>query len=186
MRVLTVAVVLTALVLSASGASRRAVAQIVPMPSGPDVCTAGHAMQNAGFRYPPGWNLVAGPTGTVLMGNLGPVYAYLPGASGYQAIPPGTPLEAGAGYWAYFPSTTSGHLLTDGSLKLPIPLPAGRFIVIGNPFVEPVTIIGADIAYGYDPTQGYYAVTTLQTGQAAWAFSVSGGVVTFTPASPCG
>ena len=68
---------------------------IVPGPSGPTV------------TYPAGWNLAAGPTGTVLRGAAGALYTLQANDSSYEVLPVSTPLQDGWGYWAYFPSTTT-------------------------------------------------------------------------------
>lgn len=56
--------------------------------------------------YQAGWNLVAGPAGTVLTGAAGSLYTYQANDSSYEVLPVSTALTAGVGYWAYFPSTT--------------------------------------------------------------------------------
>ena len=67
-----------------------------------------------------------------------------------------------------------------------IALPAGHFIMVGNPTDGPVSVSGADVVDTFNPaTNAYTTVTgtaTLGPGQGAWAFSRAGGTLTLTPA----
>ncbi len=47
------------------------------------------------LSFPLGWSTVAGPSGTIVSGNIGPMYAFRPGDSTYEAVPNGSPLKAG-------------------------------------------------------------------------------------------
>jgi hypothetical protein len=138
--------------------------------------------------YTAGWNLVAGFPGlggaiTVLPGVTGSLYTFQTGDTAYQVFPISTPLEPGRGYWAYFATPTSVVLPQMGPALQPFsqPLPAGQFVMIGNPFPTTATVSGADVVYVYDQRNGYQQTTTLQTGQGAWAYSAAGGTVTFAP-----
>jgi PKD repeat protein len=138
-------------------------------------------------QYAAGWNLVSGPTGTVVTGNVGPLYSFPPGATTYQVIQNGTPLNAGQGYWAYFPTaaTSSIAFVTAQTPRTAsVQAPAGQFFQIGNPGNTVATISGADAVDAFDPaTNSYVQTTTLQPGQAAWVYSAAGGTITITNAA---
>jgi IPT/TIG domain len=127
--------------------------------------------------YFAGWNIVGGPTGTIISGSTGPLYTYQAGNTAYQTIPPGSPLTQPQGYWAYFQVPMSGTIPAIAPQTLTVSLPASQWIMIGNPGNTTATITGADVVYIYDGAQ-YQAVTTLTPGQGAWAISVAGGVAT--------
>ncbi len=159
-----------------------------PGPAVPPVsaCRAGFS----DFTYPAGWNLVAGYQATIVLDPEGPLYTYQAGDSAYQALPFWTVLEPGTGYWAYFDGP--GEVYGAGPPPLPQPvtldLPAGQFIMIGNPFASSASIEGADdyadIVYTYEPGNGYTRARSLAPGQGAWAYSAAGGPITLTLASP--
>ena len=136
-------------------------------------------MQPAGTQvtYAAGWNLVSGPTGAAITGSDGPLYAFRAGDTNYETVAPGTPLVAGAGYWAFFDTPMNEMLPAGGTQPLSVPLPAGQFVLVGNPGSTPATLSGADAAFSYDPVKGYQATTVLLPGQGAWAFSAAGGVL---------
>jgi hypothetical protein len=128
--------------------------------------------------YASGWNIVGGPTGTVVPAAVGPLYTYQAGNTAYQQLPPGSTLTAGQGYWAYFNSATSGNIPTAAGQTLTITLPAGNWIMVGNPGNTSATVTGADVVYTYNATAGYQQTTTLLPGQGGWAISVLGGSAT--------
>jgi hypothetical protein len=130
--------------------------------------------------YPAGWNLVAG-TGLPLMGSDGPLYTFDPAAGSYQTVPAGTRLTPGAGYWAFFDCPTQRSLPVVAPQQASPQLPAGKWVMIGDPNFSPVSVSGADVVYIYLPGSGYEQATTLQPGQGAWAYSAAGGTVTFGP-----
>lgn len=67
----------------------------------------------------------------------------------------------------------------------PIPLPAGQWVMIGDPYTVPIAFSGADAVYVYDTTTGeYQQVTALFGGQGAFAYSASGGQLVFQTAPP--
>ena len=141
---------------------------------------------NPGLRPPPvtvtyaaGWNLVAGPAGTIIAGANGPLYTFQAGGSTYETLPASSPLQPGVGYWAYFAQASSQTLPAGPTQPVSATrqLPAGQFIMIGNPGTRPATVAGADVVYIYDPAQGYQPASVLQPGQGAWAFSASEGSV---------
>jgi hypothetical protein len=146
----------------------------------PTVTVTNPAPTGLTVTYSPGWNLVAGPTGTVVTGNIGPLYAFRPGDSSYEVIPTGTPLTAGTGYWAYFSQTTTSSLGSFNPGSMTEQLPAGQFVMVGNPGAMSATVSGADIVYTYSVSAGYQRTTTLAPGQGAWAFSANGGTVSLT------
>jgi len=133
--------------------------------------------------YSAGWNIVAGPTGTTLTGTFGPLYTMQNGSNAYQTLPAGTPLQAGAGYWAYFnaPTTMSLALASYGTVS--VPLPPGQYVLIGNPGSTSATVTGASSVLTYTPgASGYTQASQLAPGQGAWAVSLAGGTATIAPA----
>lgn len=132
--------------------------------------------------YPAGENLISGPPGTVVSGAQGPLYTYQAADSGYETIAAGTPLQAGLGYWADFAAPTTVILAPAQSLfsggSITVPLPAGHWIMVGNPWSSQATLSGADAIFTYDPVKGYAAAISLAPGQGAWAISVKGGTLT--------
>ncbi len=130
----------------------------------------------------PGWNLVGGPTGTTVNGNSGALYTYQAADTTYESLSVGTPLQGSLGYWAYFNTPGSLSLPPVGPQSQTVSLPAGHWVMIGNPGTSPVTVTGADIVYTYNAsiTTGspYTSTTTLQPGQGAWAISNNGGTAT--------
>ena len=136
--------------------------------------------------YPQGWNLVAGPPGTVFGGASGPLYT-IPNTSplacntSYAASSLlGTAQPQAGVYWAYFdrpatvtlPFTAPGPGPTLGGIYL-IP---GCWEMVGNPTDGPVNVRFADAVYVYDPTSGRWNETDqLQAGQGAFAYSNGGG-----------
>jgi len=132
--------------------------------------------------YAAGWNLVAGPSGMVLTGTSGSLYALRAGDTGYETVAAATPLTAGNGYWAYFTGPETTTLPQNVSQPGATPLPAGQFVLVGNPSSMPVTVAGADTVLAYDPVRGYQSVSTLQPGQGAWAYSANGGMLTMSVA----
>jgi len=126
--------------------------------------------------YSSGWNIVAGPTGTVLSGNNGPLYTFLEGDTDYETISVGIALTQPNGYWAYFSGgATNGSIPTGGPQTLTVNLPAGQWVMIGNPGNTAAAVTGADVVYTYSTVGGYQAATTLAPGQGGWAISMNGG-----------
>lgn len=129
-----------------------------------------------------GWNLIAGPAGTVLTGVDQPLYTFQAGDVAYEAIDPGTPLQEGLGYWAYFSKPPVFSFLHPGPPVPPaITLPAGQYIMVGNPLQQAVRLSGADVAYQYDAQYGAYrSDTLLPPGTGAWVYSAAGGTLSMT------
>ncbi len=138
----------------------------------------------ARLTYPPGWNLVGGPAGTVITGASGPLYGFPAGAQDYQVLPSDTPLEAGAGYWAHFDALSPQVLPASAPFGTTLELPAGAFVLIGNPRATISVVYGADVVYIYDAVLGYESTLTLQPGQGAWAFSARGATITIANFAP--
>lgn len=139
----------------------------------------------ATITYPAGWVLVGGPTGTVISGNVGPLYSWRAGDPTYEVIPPGTSLTAGMGYWAYFTvggSATFPPIPLATTVSTSVPLPPMQFEMIGNPGTTPATVSGADVVLIYQPGGGYQQTNTLPPGRGAWAMSYAGGQAVITPA----
>lgn len=147
---------------------------------------SGRAVAGTTVNYAQGWNLVAGPPGTVLEDAASPMYTSGGADGGYQSLPASAPLSAGIGYWVYFPSAVSVTLAVN---TLPITsrvLPTRTFVLVGNAGNDVAVVDGADALYTYDPVDGIYAsATMLQPGQGAWAYSESGGTVTIIPRVAC-
>lgn len=157
--------VVTLTVTDSTGVSGNASATITVIPTGISV------------TYQPGWNLIALPPGAYIPGPLGPLYTFQAGNTDYQVAQNG---QSGLGYWAYFSTPTTAVLPLTLPDSVTLQLPAGQFIMVGNPSSKTATVSGADIVYTYSPTDGYQATTTLQPGQGAWVFSYNGGTVTIT------
>lgn len=128
--------------------------------------------------YHAGWNLVGAPDGTRFAGADGPMFTLQAGDDSYEALPPGTPATAGFGYWIYFPLARTVQL-EDGAASVSLALPAGRWVLVGNPSgTQSATVRGADAVFAYDPLRGYRPVLSLAPGEGAWAFSAGGGTLT--------
>jgi PKD repeat protein len=146
--------------------------------------------------YPTGWSLIGVPSETRLTGTLGPLYAWPfplcslaqppppppgseagsvtqpPCATAYEAIPPGSTLQTGHGYWAYFPQQTTVALPFVPWQSPDFVLPPGQYMMVGNPGTTPAVVRGADAVFVYDTASGEYRPTdTLQPGQGAWVYA---------------
>lgn len=135
--------------------------------------------------YAAGWNLAGGPSGTVLNGAAGSLFALRAGDTNYESFPANTGLSGGIGVWAYFPTATTVTLplvSAPASGGLQIALPANQYIMAGNPFDGQATVSGADVVLSYNAAAGQYVQsTTLNPGQGAWVFSRNGGTLTIAP-----
>lgn len=136
--------------------------------------------------YPAGWNLIAGPEGTVFSSAGGPLYTLQAGDAAYTASAAAAPVHGGYGYWAYFPQAQL--IRFTGAVRLPqtITVPAGQYVLIGNPATETVSVSpGADLLLSYDPVSHAYTPTSvLLPGQGAWAYSIDGVVLTVSSLTP--
>ena len=142
-----------------------------------------HAQQSPSetVTYAAGWNLVGAPSATTFAEAIGPLYSLNAEGTGYGIVPTVTRLPAGIGYWAYFAEPTEKTLSNGNSEPISGTAPAGQFIMIGNPFLIPATVHGADAVFIYDPVQGYELTSTIPVGQGAFAYSAAGATVTITP-----
>jgi hypothetical protein len=123
-----------------------------------------------------GWNLIGSPPGSVLTGTSGSLFTYQAGDTNYETVAAGSPLKGGEGYWAYFGSGATEALPAAGSIgSLSIQLPAGQWIMVGNPGNSTATVSGVDALFVWDPVAGAYSATkSLAPGQGAWAWSANG------------
>lgn len=135
--------------------------------------------------YPAGWNLIAGPPGSTLSGAVGSLYTLQPGDTDYEAVPVGTPLRSGWGYWAYFPA--GGSLQTvAGSGSYSVTLKAGAWTMIGDPSgAGAATVSGAQTLLTYTTAGGYQSATSIAPGQGAWVTG-NGAISVQTPPAPPG
>jgi PKD repeat protein len=133
--------------------------------------------------YPAGWNLIGGPDGTVFAQSNSVLYTFQAGDTAYQTQPATSPVTGGRGYWAFFVQPTTVALSGTSSSTASVTVPAGQYVMIGNPSATAtLTIRGADVAYAYNASQGQYvAATTLAPGQGAWVLSNAGGTITVGP-----
>ncbi|HLZ70038.1 MAG TPA: Ig-like domain-containing protein [Dehalococcoidia bacterium] len=132
--------------------------------------------------YAAGWNLVSGPDGQIFSGSDNPLYAFQPGDTAYEVLPAGSPTHAGVGYWVYFPAQTTVTLNASTATSLTITLPAGQWVLIGNPSQQTLQLHGADEAQTWDTASGtYLSVTSIGAGQGVWVYSQNGGELTLSP-----
>jgi len=139
--------------------------------------------QGFSVSYAPGWNIVAGPTGSTITGNIGVLYSFRPGDTTYEVAPAGSALTAGVGAWAYFTSGTTTTIGIANPGNMQVQLPPGQYVMIGNSGDTAATVSGADSVLVYNPSTGSYNQTNqLAAGQGAWAISANGGMATLTNA----
>jgi hypothetical protein len=150
-----------------------------PQPS-PNGCVPlpapGPPLPGGGFDdYPAGWNLISG-YGSMPSGALGPLYTYNLASGGYDMVSATGQLDPANGYWAYFPCPIRRtRCAACPPVPLTVTLPAGQYVMIGNPSSFPIATTQTDATiYLYDPVSGYHQVTTLGTGQGAWVYSAGG------------
>jgi hypothetical protein len=137
--------------------------------------------------FPAGWYIVGAPAGFVIPGATGNLYTFQAGDTAYQTVPVTSGVKPGYGYWAYFPSETSGTMLPTAadSQTVQVTLPPNQPVLIGDPFSTPASVDGADSLTIYQPQTGTYVTTfSLGQGQGAWAFSLKGGQVTLKSICP--
>lgn len=133
--------------------------------------------------YPAGWNIVAGPSGTVVSGAVGSFYTMQTGDATYETLPLSTPLKAGVGYLAFFPATAQSNIPPASPSSTTVQLAPGQFVLIGNPGNTPATVAGADVLLVLDPATGTLSPgTVLAPGQGAWGMSSFGGQAIITNA----
>lgn len=123
--------------------------------------------------YPPGWNLVGGPAGTRLSGASATLYTLQYTDTGYRSVAAAGGLTGGYGYWAYFPAGGTASLSDGGPCVVAVPIKAASWVMVGNPWPSGTTTVkSVDRVLRYDRAGGYKAGTTLQPGEAAWAYSI--------------
>ncbi|HZU78198.1 MAG TPA: hypothetical protein VFA70_15630 [Dehalococcoidia bacterium] len=155
------------------------------MQFGFDRCTVSFTtVPSAGIAYPAGWNLVG------LLASVAPVgdyYTLQTGDSSYGMVA-GNQVQPGQGYWAYFAQPTAvsyeGESVSPNSEQIRVP--AGKFVMIGDPFPTPCDVGPADVAtaiYTYG-AGGYTRAEHLDPGQGAFVYSSTGGTLTLAPRMP--
>jgi hypothetical protein len=127
--------------------------------------------------YSPGWNLIGVPAATTIPAPGSPYYTWQAGSVAYGTSP--TP-QQGLGYWVFFSNPTAASLPFTGPQTVSTVLPAGQFVMVGNPGSAAAVLSGMDVAYQYDPLGGYQPTTQIPPGEGAWVLSVRGGVLTIT------
>jgi hypothetical protein len=168
-------------VLALTAVATRTTAQPTPSPTPRVVCAGLPNICPAQVSYDQGWNLIAVTPGTDLVGTSGPLFTLQAGDTAYELVLGSRALHTGQGYWAYFDRNTPVSLPQSGEQSLALTLPAGQFVMIGNPFGLTATVHGADAVDIYTTYDGRYQETTeLRPGQGAWAFSNNGGAITIT------
>lgn len=152
-------------------------------PAGQANPTTPGVQTSATVTYAAGWNIVAGPAGTVFTQARGSLYTLQPGDSGYETLAAGASVVAGRGYWAFFPSAATVAFTGSGTSSGTVSAPAGQWIMVGNPGASaPVTVRGADVVYLWDPVANQFTQTTLlPVGRGAWVFSNNGATITVGP-----
>lgn len=126
-----------------------------------------------------GWNLIGGPTGTVISTSAGSLFTLRRTDTDYQVVPSGTPLIGGQGYWAFFNQATTFTLPAASAQTVTVQAPAGRYFMVGNPGVTPARVSGADVVYVYNASLSRYDATTMiPVGGGAWVFSAGGATIT--------
>jgi PKD repeat protein len=151
--------------------------------SASDTATAMITQAGPIVSYGPGWNLVGGPAGTIFSQASGPLFTFPANSTTYQVLPNTTPVQAGAGYWAFFNQRSTVTLAGNGTTTATINVPAGQFVMIGNPSgTQAVSINGADLAVSWDPqANAWKDVSSLAPGAGAWVYVSGGGVVSLAP-----
>jgi len=166
-----VALVLLVLAASMPQAEAPLSAVSAASPSEADLRVATLPFDSA-VQFGPGWHLIGGPAGTTLAGAAGSLYTLQFLDRGYRALPAGTLLTGGLGYWAYFPNGGVALLPAGGPCVIAVPIGAGAWVMVGHPWpTGTATVRGAERVLKYDPAGGYVAGATLRPGEAAWAFS---------------
>ncbi|MHB8577903.1 MAG: alkaline phosphatase family protein [Dehalococcoidia bacterium] len=139
------------------------------------------AQSATAVTYQPGWNLVSGVVAKATTVNVGPFYTLQAGDTGYESITASARLMPNLGYWAYFARQTMVQLPAAAASPGNFTLPAGQYVMVGNPSTGRTLVNGATVVYTYNPAAGYQPATLLQPGDGAWAFSAGGGSLALTP-----
>jgi subtilisin family serine protease len=159
---------------------KSAAISIVPTGAPQPIASTTSTAAPAAVVYRRGWNLVGVPAGTQFVGIQGPLYTLQAGDVNYAVVSAGGPIQAGSGYWVNFTADSTVTLGQDSAQEIQVQAPPGKYVMVGNPSASrAVSVTGADVVYSYDTVRAkYVAVTTLEPGQGAWAFSFSGGFIT--------
>lgn len=127
--------------------------------------------------FPAGWNLVSNTgSGNILVGTDGPVYCPHGHDDMPEVVPPGSAM-VGPACWAFFDQPTTEFLATGQVTLYPHgSLPAGQWMLIGNPSaLFPARAPAGTIVEIWDPsTNSYQRTTAMPPGQGAWAWAYSG------------
>lgn len=147
------------------------------------------------YEFPAGWNLVSGavaatlrvppPPGFTAGTGETPAYTLQAGDSAYETFPatvvPNVPIARfppSEGIWIYL-TRQSGVQLAPKPDRTQQTLPAGHWIMVGNPSSCPALVTGADVVYRYDPLGGEYQQgSMLGAGEGAFVYSAAGSTVT--------
>jgi len=173
----------TAQLTSAAAPASNASGALTVMVSSPATTTTSNP-SGPSVSFAAGWNLVGGPSGTVFSSAVGTLFTFQAGDTSYETLPVTSGITGGRGYWAYFSAPATVSLTGSGpALPVTVSVPAGQFIMVGNPSAtQTVTVSGADAVYTFEPStnsyQGSGGSATLRPGQAAWVYSNAGGTVT--------
>lgn len=125
----------------------------------------------ASVTYHTGYNLVAGPRGTIFTGASNPLFTFLPGDTDYRSIPVSQPSFDSYGYWAYFSRDTTVQLNGSGAPFFSAIASPGQWFMVGN---ESTTssmrvLVGSQTVYIYDAASAQYKLSdNIPVGQAAW------------------
>jgi PKD repeat protein len=145
--------------------------------------TAG-AQQGTPVTLQAGWNLVAGIQGLTNSSLLSGPFAYSASSNSYQAVATGQTIQGGAGYWVDLSTSVTLNLPATGVQAISDTLPAGAYMLIGNPTGVQMNVTGPDVVNAYNAaTSTYQPTTTLAPGQGAWAYSGAGAIASLTPAT---
>ena len=120
----------------------------------------------------------------MLLNAIEPLYTLQAGNPNYVPLQPNTPLQANEGYWALFGSRP--QIAPPSSIAIQqttyITLPAGQWIMVGDPFSLSVLLSGGDRVLVYNAATGQYTpATKLEPGQGAFVFSFDGGTLVLNP-----
>ena len=147
----------------------------------------------ATVTYGAGFNLVGGPTGTLLNGVAQPIYTLQATDTSYVPIITNV-LTAPEGFFANFGTATTVSLPCTFSTSptITLPLPLSHLLMVGNPFDGPATVTASNAStyvlmfnnatnsFGSWVSVGPGQSITLATGQGAFVFSYFGGTLTMT------
>ncbi len=159
---------------------RRLLLPILVLAFGVGLLSAWPAAAQTAVTYAPGWNLVAGPSGSHLRGAADPIYTLQPGDEDYESFPAGSALVSGYGYWAYFPGGGSVDF-APGVRGYSVRPVAHQLVLVGNVSASSETVVsGAEAVYLYSPSTGYRLASAIPVGQGAWA----AGFATITLTAP--